>query len=132
MDADSIGTSAFDYNEAQLRFHESNAFTHLHDTCAAWQAQERALSLCPASDYMDRTMTQLDRANCMAHDGDVTGAVSIVVEAATSLTDEQRLGIIAARVRATIAILQPRHRALPAVRDLHDLLPPSPETKDNA
>lgn len=53
LDAGSIGTSAFDYNEAQLRFHEGNAFTHLHDTSAAWQAQERALLLCPASDYMD-------------------------------------------------------------------------------
>jgi len=29
LDAGSIGTSAFDYNEAQLRFHEGNAFTHL-------------------------------------------------------------------------------------------------------
>jgi DNA-binding XRE family transcriptional regulator len=132
LDAGSIGTSAFDYNEAQLRFHEGNAFTHLHDTSAAWQAQARALSLCPTNDYMDRTMTRLDRAHCLAYDGDVTGAVTIVVEAATSLTNQQRHGIIAARARETIAILPPQHRALPAVRDLHDLLPPSPKTKDNA
>jgi len=81
---------------------------------------------------MDRTMTRLDRAHCLAYDGDVTGAVAIVVEAATSLTNQQRHGIIAARVRETIAILPPQHRALSAVRDLHDLLPPSPKTKDNA
>jgi len=39
--------SAFGYNQAQLRFHEGNAYTHLHDTRAAWEAQERALELCP-------------------------------------------------------------------------------------
>ncbi|MGH3832007.1 MAG: helix-turn-helix domain-containing protein [Pseudonocardiaceae bacterium] len=131
LDASSIGTSAFDYNEAQLRFHEGNAFTHLHDTTAAWQAQERALSLCPTSDYMDRTMIHLDRAHCLAYDGDVTGAVATVVEATASLTDQQRHGIIAARVRKIIAILPPRHRALSAVRDLHDLLAPSPKTRNN-
>jgi hypothetical protein len=123
LDANTIGTSAFDYNEAQLRFHEGNAFTHLRDTSAAWQAQETALALCPASDYMDRTMTKLDRANCLAYDGDVTGAVAIMAEAATLLTDQQRQGIIAARVRDTIAALPAQHQALPAVRDLHDLLP---------
>ncbi|HET9256922.1 MAG TPA: helix-turn-helix transcriptional regulator [Pseudonocardiaceae bacterium] len=130
LDASSIGTSAFNYNEAQLRFHEGNAFTHLHDTSAAWRAQEVALALCPASDYMDRTMTKLDRANCLAYDGDVTGAVAVIVEATTALTDQQRQGIIAGRVRETIAILPPQHKALPAVRDLHDLLLSSPETED--
>lgn len=132
LDADAIGTSAFDYNEAQLRFHEGNALTHLHDTGAAWQAQERALSLCPASDYMDRTMTQLDRAHCLAYDGDVTGAVAVTAEAMTPLNDQQRQGIIAVRVREIIAILSSKYRTLPAVRDLHDLLPLSPEPKGNA
>lgn len=131
LDASAIGTSAFDYNEAQLRFHEGNAFTHLHNTSAAWQAQERALSLCPASDYMDRTMTKLDRANCLAYDGDTTGAVAVIVEATTALTDQQRQGIIAARVRETIAALPPQRQVLPAVRDLYDLMPPSSETRGN-
>jgi hypothetical protein len=130
LDASTIGTSAFHYDEAQLRFHEGNTFTHLHDTSAAWAAQEMALDLCPANDYMDRTMTKLDRANCLAYDGDVTGAVAVMTEATTQLTDQQRQGIIAARVRDTIAVLLPQHQALPVVRDLYDLLPPQPKTKD--
>lgn len=68
-------------------------------------------------------MTKLDRANCLVYDGDVTGAVAVMAEAATLLTDQQRQGIIAARVRDTIAALPAQHQALPAVRDLHDLLP---------
>jgi hypothetical protein len=127
LNADEIGTSAFSYDEAQLRFHEGNALTHLHDTGAAWQAQERALSLSPPSDYMDRTLTQLDRAHCLAYDGDVTGAVTAIVGATTPLSNQQRQGIIASRVRETITVLPVKYRALPAVRDLHDLLPVSPE-----
>lgn len=132
LDGDAIGTSAFSYNEAQLRFHEGNAFTHLHDTGSAWRAQGKALLLCPASDYMDRTMTQLDRAYCLAYDGDVTGAVTIMVEAATPLTDPQRQGIIAGRLRETIAILPSKYRALPAVKELGDLVVPPPGSKDPA
>lgn len=131
LHADAIGTSAFSYNEAQLRFHEGNALTHLHDTSTAWQAQERALMLCPASDYMDRTMTQLDRAHCLAYDGDVTGAVTVMVEATTTLTEQQRQGIITGRVHEVVAVLPTRHHELPAVRDLHDLLPPR-EPKDRS
>jgi hypothetical protein len=52
-----------------------------------------------------------------------------MAEATIPLTDQQRQGIIAARVRETIAALPAQHQALPAVRDLHDLLPPSPEKK---
>jgi len=81
---------------------------------------------------MDRTMTQLDRAHCLAYDGDVTGAVAVTVEAMTPLNDQQRQGIIAVRVREIIAILSSKYRTLPAVRDLHDLLPLSPEPKGNA
>jgi hypothetical protein len=72
-------------------------------------------------------MTKLDRANCLAYDGDVTGAVAVIVHATSPLTDRQRQGIIAARVRETIAALPAQHHALPAVRDLHYLLLPPPE-----
>ena len=72
----SMGTTAFGYNEAQLRFHESNALTHLGDTAAAWQAQDRALQLVAPTDFMDRAFTELDRAVCLAKDGDAAGAVT--------------------------------------------------------
>jgi hypothetical protein len=35
LDSDSIVPSAFGYDEAQFRFHESNSYTHLHETEAA-------------------------------------------------------------------------------------------------
>ncbi|MCA1671177.1 MAG: hypothetical protein LC799_02860 [Actinobacteria bacterium] len=129
LDDTSTGTSAFDYNEAQLRFHEGNALTHLHDTATAWQAQQRALDLCPANDYMDRTLTWLDRASCLAHDGDADGAVTVATDALVGLTSDQRQGIISARARATITVLPADQQSRPAVGDLHDLLVLTPKSK---
>lgn len=120
-DADKA-TSAFAYNEAQLRFHESNALTSLGDTGAAWQAQDRALQLIPAADFMDRAFTQLDRAVCMAAEGDARGAATQALSALTQLSDEQRQGIIVGRARQLVAGLPEQRQVSAPVRDLHDLL----------
>lgn len=87
-------SSAFAYNEAQLHFHLGNALTHLHDTEGARREQERALHLYPASDFLDRTLTSLDRAYCLAHDGDTKEAVSYATQALTGLTGQQCNGMI--------------------------------------
>ncbi|MGH8604321.1 MAG: helix-turn-helix transcriptional regulator, partial [Gammaproteobacteria bacterium] len=60
LDMDTDTPSAFAYDEAQFRFHESNALTHLGDTTAAWAAQDRALELAAPIDFMDRAFTRLD------------------------------------------------------------------------
>jgi hypothetical protein len=120
--ADEQAPSAFGYNEAQLRFHEGNALTQLHDTRPAWQAQDRALELYPTTDVFDRTLIELDRASCLAHDGDATGAVRHAVDVLIRLPDEQRRGLILLRARQVLGSLGADARALPAARDLHELL----------
>jgi tetratricopeptide (TPR) repeat protein len=114
--------SAFGYNEAQLRFHEGNALTHLHDTKAAGTAQDRALALYPASDYFDRTLLELDRASCLAYDRDADAAMAHATKTLVGLADEQRRGLILLRGRQVLDSLGPQERALPATRDFHDLL----------
>jgi tetratricopeptide (TPR) repeat protein len=122
LDAGSITRSAFGYDEAQLRFHEGNAFTHLYDTDAAWQAQQRALELYPHSDYMDRTLIWLDRASCLAHDGDVSTAMTYATQALVKLTDQQRRGLITLRGQQVVDDLPTKQRALPAAREFRDVL----------
>lgn len=122
LDPDALVPSAFGYNEAQLRFHEGNALTHLHDTKAAWVAQDRALALYPASDYLDRTLLELDRASCLAYDGDADAAMTYAMRTLVSLSDEQRRGLILLRGRQVLDSLMPQERALPAAQDFHDLL----------
>jgi tetratricopeptide (TPR) repeat protein len=122
LDHSSVDASAFGYSEAQLRFHEGSAYTHLRDTRSAWAAQTRALELAPENDYTDRTLTHLDRAICLAHDGDGTSAVTHAVRALSDLTDDQRQGIISLRAREALGAIPASQSSLPAVCEFRDLL----------
>ncbi|WP_322763396.1 hypothetical protein [Frankia sp. Cr2] len=119
---DDITASAFGYNEAQLRFHAGNAYTHLGDTTRAAEAQGRALALYPASDYLDRTLIQLDQADCLLHAGDIPAGAAHAVAAILALPNDHRDGLILGRARQLTRSLGPRGRTLPDVRALRDLL----------
>ena len=80
LSGDELAPSAFGYNEGQLRFHEGSAYTSLHDARSAFSAQDQALQLCLPGDYTDWAMTRLDRAICLAYDGDTAAALSYAME----------------------------------------------------
>lgn len=122
-----VNATALGYSESQLRFHEGNALTHLGDTAGAWAAQRRALELCPPRDYMDRALTRLDRTLCLVRDGDTAGAMAYAVETFAALTEPQRAGLISQRGRAVLGAIPADQRALPAARDLREILTPGRE-----
>lgn len=122
LDSAAVGTSAFGYDEAQLRFHESNVLTHLMQTESAWIAQQRALTLCGVDDYTDRTLTLLDRARCLVHEHDVRTAVAVATDALGPLAREQRAGIISARTQSVIEMIPTSDWRPVGVDDLRDLL----------
>lgn len=122
LDSDDMTASAFGYSEAQLRFHESNALTHLGDTRSAWKAQDQALRLVAPGDFMDEAFTQLDRAMCLAKGGDTASAVAHTSDTLLNLTQSQRHGIIGLRVRQIVAALPVQAHTQPAVLVLDDLL----------
>jgi tetratricopeptide (TPR) repeat protein len=117
-----LAPSAFGYNEAQLRFHESNALTHLGDTAAARRSQDSALQLIPPADFMDRAFTELDRAMCFAIDGDATQAAMHAANTLNKLSIDQRQGIISLRASDILRTLPAQERRAPAARDLRELL----------
>jgi tetratricopeptide (TPR) repeat protein len=124
-----LTSSAFGYNEGQLRFHQSSAYTSLHDTRSAFKAQDRALELCLPDDYTDWSMTRLDRAACLAHEGDTVGALTYAAETLGSLTESQRQGIITLRGHELLNSLPEQQLALPAARDFQKLLIPPPRSR---
>jgi tetratricopeptide (TPR) repeat protein len=128
LDTDTAGGSAFGYTESQLRFHEGNAYTHLRDTRSALKAQDRALELCPPGDYTDWALIRLDRAACLARDGDVSAAIAYGTETLSSLTSGQSQGIIVLRGRELAHALPLKYRTDPAVREFQELLMSSAET----
>jgi len=133
LDATDVVASAFGYNEAQLRFHEGNAWTALHDTSRAWTAQAQALGLYPHTDWMDRTFIHLDRAACLAHDGEVDAAVAQASQALLALPAAHRTGLILQRARRLSDSIPTKQRTLPAVRDFREVLalpPAAPRLAD--
>jgi hypothetical protein len=106
LSSESVTASAFGYNEAQLRFHQGNALTHLHDTGQAWPAQARALY--PDSNFLDRALVRLDRASCLAHDGEPEAAMVSAGQTLLALTSEQR----AALGRGEVALASPATRSV--------------------
>ncbi len=115
-------TSAFGYDEAQLRFHQSNALTHLGDTKAAWRVQDQALEIIAPEDFMDRAFTQLDRAMCLSRDGDPTASAAHAVVTLLQLSEEQRRGIIAARAHQILDSLPVDNLGHRSGRELRELL----------
>ncbi|MDT3438267.1 helix-turn-helix transcriptional regulator [Pseudofrankia sp. BMG5.37] len=122
LQPDDVTESAFGYNEAQLRFHEGNALTHLHDRRRVWEATDRALTLYPSSNYLDRTLIELDRADCLIHDGEVAEGVAHVARTLMELPPQRRDGLILQRARGLAKATSPGHHALPTVRQLYDVL----------
>ncbi len=115
-------SSAFGYDEAQLRFHQGNTYTRLHDTTAAKAAQERALALYPKRDFLDRTLVRLDAAACLAYEREAEQAVHMATKALLDLTREQRRGLVLMRGAEVLKSLPRNQRALPAAREFYDLL----------
>jgi transcriptional regulator with XRE-family HTH domain len=129
LSPESVNDSAFGYDEGQLRFHEGNAYTHLHASRSAWPAQQRALELSAPSDFMDRTLIKLDRASCLAYDGDTASALTYATETLDGLNDRQREGIITLRGFELLNAMPAQQRALPAARELRERLA-TPDTDE--
>lgn len=119
---DDLIPSAFGYNEAQLRFHEGSAYTHLRETKLAFKAQDRALELCGRDDYTDWALTRLDRATCLTYMSEIPSGVTYATETLIALTYSQCQGIIALRGREVLRTLPPGERRRPEACELRDVL----------
>jgi hypothetical protein len=119
--------SAFGYTPAQLAFHAGSAWTILRDTTAGLAATSRALELCAPGDYADWALARLDRAACIAIDGDAAAALGYAAETLQALDAPRRQGIISDRGRELLAMLPAPARSLPAASDVRGLLEESRE-----
>jgi transcriptional regulator with XRE-family HTH domain len=122
LSTEETARSALGYDEAQLRFHQGNAYTHLGDSARAWNAQRRALELYPVEDYLDRSLIYLDRAACLVRGGEIEAAVEIAVAAITGLRLEQRRGMVTSRAHEILNQLNDGRPVPGAVQNLRELL----------
>ena len=121
--------SAFGYTEAQFRFHESSAWTSLGQVRPAMAAQDRALVLRQPDDYTDWALTRLDRAACLARQGDPQAAVEYAADTLGQLGTGQRQGLITVRATELADALPPTCQPAPATGELRELLHASTPTE---
>jgi tetratricopeptide (TPR) repeat protein len=117
-----LAASAFGYAESQLRYHVGDALTRLGDTTAALVELDRALELCGPEDYTDWAMIRLDRAACMARDGDAESGLGYATETLLALEEPKRQGIINGHGRELVTALTPAQRSSRAAHDFRALL----------
>ena len=118
----SRSASAFGYNEAQLKFHEGNALTHLGEVDAAWTAQKQALALYPMDDS-DRVLVHLDRSIGLVRSGNAKAAIAYASDALTDAPSEHRVGIVVVRTRQLVEELTRQRLLTPAINgDVQHLL----------
>ena len=122
LDNADVIPSAFGYSEAQLRFHQANALTHLRETSSALRVQDRALELCAPGDFMDRALVLLDRVECLIVDGDLTTAIALAKQTLSDLQPDQAQGIIVNRARETLRILPASETTRPDVVELYEII----------
>jgi tetratricopeptide (TPR) repeat protein len=128
----SRSASAFGYNEAQFKFHEGNALTHLGEVDGAWTAQKQALALYPVEDS-DRVLVHLDRSIGLARTGDADAAISYATDALTDAPMEHRVGIVVVRTRQLVEELTRQRLSAPVINgDVHRLLELTDGTNTNS
>ncbi|WP_439681607.1 helix-turn-helix domain-containing protein [Embleya sp. MST-111070] len=114
--------SALGYTEAQLRFHQGNAWTHLGVVERALEAQGRALELLPEGELLDRALVRVDTAMCLQHVGRTAEAADALATVIEELPPSHRPGIVVTRAREVAGLLPDSRCAPQRVRDVRDIL----------
>ncbi|WP_331733439.1 XRE family transcriptional regulator (plasmid) [Embleya sp. NBC_00888] len=123
--------TAVGYTEAQFRFHQGNALTHLGDVDRAAIAHARALELYPVEERLDRALVRTDVATCRLHRGEAAGAALELLDALTDLPEPDRTGIVLARGRHLAGLMPTGSDAPEPVRALRAFLAePTPAPED--
>jgi transcriptional regulator with XRE-family HTH domain len=122
LDAEARIPSAFGYDEARFAHHASTAYTYLGRTTEAVNAQDRALALYLRTDYFNRPLVMLDRADCLVQDNDVPAAVESAKQALCTFGAEKRTPVVDGRARQVLDQIPAKATTLPTVQELRDLL----------
>ncbi|AJC58485.1 hypothetical protein [Streptomyces sp. 769] len=108
----------FGYPEQKHHVHLSQALTILGETKRAYATQSRALELSRSPSLMTRALISIDRASCLAHDGEPEEAARVAAQAFGELPPAYRTGLTRTRALALYRII----RTSPGAGQLRDVL----------
>ncbi|MBA8925466.1 tetratricopeptide (TPR) repeat protein [Kutzneria viridogrisea] len=114
---------AFVFSEKRLLFYLSGTLTYLRQTRRADQVQHQALKLYRGTGgVLDPALVQLDRAVCLASDGEVADAAQLTTHTLATLPEQHRTSIVYTRVRDVIEAVPHRYERHRSVDELRGLL----------
>lgn len=128
LDAEARMPSAFGYDEARYAHHASTTYTYLGQTTEAVNVQDQALALYLRTDYFNRPLVMLDRADCLVQANDVPVAAEYAKQALCAFGAERRTPVVDNRARQVLDQIPAKAATLPAVQELRDLLHDTPAT----
>ncbi|MFD8544998.1 hypothetical protein [Streptomyces sp. NPDC059649] len=108
----------FGYPEQKHHVHLSQALTILGETARAYATQARALELSRSPSLMTRALISIDRATCLAHDGEPEEAARVAAQAFGELPTAYRTGLTRTRALTLYRSIQ----TSPGVGQLRDVL----------
>lgn len=94
LSPDECSNTAFGFTQRQFYFAAGNAWTHLRCSREAWNLQNRALGSYSPDEYLDPCLVRLDRASCLARDGDIVESYHVAGKALLSLPEGHQTGMI--------------------------------------
>lgn len=106
----------------------SYVYTHLGDTAAAYDAQDRALALYPREHYRQAAMVRLHGARCQVIDGCLADGLTMGVNTLDSLDASYRTGPLGELGQAVLTALPASERSRPAADELRQRLVASTTT----
>jgi hypothetical protein len=122
LPAREVDNTALGFTERQFWFTVGSAYTNLGLSTEANDAQTRALALYQPNEYLDPALIRLDQATCLVRDKQADAGCELATATIAGSPDEHRPGLIIHYGRAFYSGLPGSARALPAARQLQDVL----------
>jgi tetratricopeptide (TPR) repeat protein len=122
LPASEVDNTALGFTERQFWFTVGNAYTNLGMSGEASDAQQRALALYQPTEYLDPALIRLDQATCLMRTKQADAACELATAAIAAAPEQHRSGLITHYGREFYNTLPTPARALPAARQLHEVL----------
>jgi hypothetical protein len=122
LPASEVDNTALGFTERQFWFTVGNAYTNLGISGEASDAQQRALALYQPTEYLDPALIRLDQATCLVRSEQADVACELATATIGAAPEQHRSGLITHYGREFYNALPAPTKALPAARQLHEVL----------
>lgn len=112
----------FGWAAYKVHWVESWVYTAKGDTASAYDAQDRALALCPVQHHGESAELELHRAQCLVRDKEVAAGLATAMRVLVELPDQWHTEFLYDAAGRVLSAVPAGELGRPAVRDYRELL----------